>query len=314
MSGRKVIIDSDMGTDDAVALCMALFDERLDILALTATEGCVTAEQATRNLQAIVGMLDPDRYPRLGAATPAENAPAINTTYLYGDDGLGNTGFAVSTLQHMMPSDKLIIDCVRSWPGDVTIVCLGPYTNLARAFRRDPGVAEMVDRVVLTGGSVCGIGNITQAAEFNCYFDPRSAQDIFLSRTTKTLVPLDVTTQVKFGLDLLEKLPERYCRVGGFLRQILPFAFRSYRQQLGQEDINLNDAVGMLAMLEPELFEFESMAGQVEIDGQLTRGVTVFDRRSVPEWRNNMEVATSISRDAVIPNILDRLALAGNAS
>ena len=96
---RKVIIDCDMGTDDAVALCMALFDERLDILALTATEGCVTADQATRNLQAIVGMLDPDRPPRLGAATSTENAPAVNTTYLYGEDGLGNAGFEVSELQ-----------------------------------------------------------------------------------------------------------------------------------------------------------------------------------------------------------------------
>lgn len=173
---RKVIIDCDMGTDDAVALCMALFDDGLDILAVTATEGCVTAEQATRNLQAIVGVLDPDRHPRLGSATSTDNAPAVNTTYLYGDDGLGNTGFAVSELQHMMPAEKLIVDCVRAHPGDVTVICLGPYTNLARAFRRDPLVAELIDRVVMTGGSIQGIGNITQAAEFNCYFDPHSTR------------------------------------------------------------------------------------------------------------------------------------------
>lgn len=311
---RKVIIDSDMGTDDAVALCMALFDDRLDILALTATEGCVTADQATRNLQAVVGMLDPDRHPRLGAAASTENAPAVNTTYLYGEDGLGNTGFEVSELQHMMPAEKLIIDCVRSHPGDVTVICLGPLTNLARAFRRDPYIAEMVDRVVMTGGAINGVGNITQSAEFNCYFDPVSAQEIFNSRTTKTLIPLDVTGQVKFGLDLLEKLPERYCRVGEFLRQILPFAYRSYRQRLGQEDINLNDAVGILAVLEPQLFHFESMAGQVETEGQLTRGVTVFDRRQAPEWRHNMEVATSIDEDQIVPAIVRNLNLAGNAT
>ena len=311
---RKVIIDSDMGTDDAVALCMALFDDRLDILALTATEGCVTADQATRNLQAVVGMLDPDRHPRLGAATSTENAPAVNTTYLYGEDGLGNAGFEVSELQHMMPAEKLIVDCVRSNPGDVTIICLGPYTNLARAFRRDPNVAEMVDRIVMTGGSIQGIGNITQAAEFNCYFDPQSAQEVFASRTTKTLIPLDVTRQVKFGLDLLEKLPERFCRVGEFLRQILPFAFRSYRQNLGQEDINLNDAVGVLAVLEPQLFEFEAMAAQVETEGLLTRGVTVFDRRPVQEWRCNMEVAISVKEEEIVPAIVQRLNLAGNAT
>ena len=311
---RKVIIDCDMGTDDAVALCMALFDERLEILALTATEGCVTADQATRNLQAIVGMLDPDRHPRLGAATSTENAPAVNTTYLYGEDGLGNTGFEVSELQHMMPADKLIVDCIRANPGDVTVVCLGPYTNLARAFRRDPYVTEQVDRIVMMGGSIRAGGNITQAAEFNCYFDPQSAQEVFCSRTTKTLVPLDVTREVKFGLDLIDKLPERYCRAGEFLRQILPYAFRAYRQKLGQEDINLNDAVGILAMLEPELFEFEPMAGQVETEGQLTRGVTVFDRRMAPEWRNNMEVATSLKHEQAEAAIVKSLCLAGNAT
>ena len=128
---KKVIIDCDMGTDDAVALCISLFDNRLDIIALTATEGCVTAEQSNNNLQAIVGELDPDRYPRLGMAEAAENAPPVTTSYLYGNDGLGNAGFEVSKLQHLHSSEKLIIDCVRDNPGDVTIVCLGPLTNLA---------------------------------------------------------------------------------------------------------------------------------------------------------------------------------------
>ncbi len=242
---RKVIIDCDMGTDDAVALCMALFDDQLDILAITATEGCVTAEQATRNLQAIIAMLDPDRYPRLGAAQPAENAPPINTSWLYGSDGLGNSGFEISELHHLLPAEKLIIDCVRSSPDEVTVVCLGPLTNLARAFRRDPHIANLVDRIIMTGGSINGIGNITQSAEFNCYFDPQSAHEIFCSRTTKTLVPLDVTTQVDFQLDLLERLPDRFSRVGHFLRQILPFAFRSYRQQLGQEMVPIRVLLDM---------------------------------------------------------------------
>ncbi len=311
---RKVIIDCDMGTDDAVALCMALFDDALDILAITATEGCVTADQSTRNLQAIIGMLDPPRFPRLGAASPAENAPAVNTTWLYGSDGLGNSGFEVSELQHLLPSEKLIVDCVRAHPGDVTIVCLGPMTNVARAFRRDPQIAGQVDRIVMTGGSLNGVGNITAAAEFNCFFDPLAAEDVFASRTTKTLVPLDVTMQVKFELGFMDMLPERYSRVGDFLRQILPFAYRAYRNRLGQEHIYLNDAVGLLALLEPELFEFESMAGRVESEGHLTRGVTVFDRRAVPEWRCNMEVASSIRCEEVIPGIVQRLVAAGNVA
>ena len=105
-----------MGTDDAVALCMLLFDERYEVSAITATEGCVAAEQANKNLQAVLTLLDPDRYPRVGLASPVENAPAIDSRYLYGEDGLGNSNFDVSVPQKARASEKLIIDTVRSNP------------------------------------------------------------------------------------------------------------------------------------------------------------------------------------------------------
>jgi len=307
---RKIIIDCDMGTDDAVALCMALFDSRLDILAVTATEGCVNAEQSTQNLQAIVELLDPDKYPRLGAAKPCDNAPPVNTTYLYGTDGLGNADFEVSKLQHIPESDKLIIDCVRANPNDVTILCLGPLTNIARAFQRDPNIEDLVDRVIMVGGSVECVGNISQAAEFNFFFDPQSARDVLNSRTTKTLIPIDVTGRVTFDLGFLEEIPCEETKVGDFLKQVLPYAFRAYRQQLGQESINLNDAVGLLSVLESKLFKFEDMAGQVETSGELTRGVTVFDRRIHREWRENMEVATSIEADMAKQCVVQQLNVA----
>lgn len=309
---RKIIIDGDMGTDDAVALCLLLNDPRVEILAITATEGCVTADQANSNLQALLGELDPDRYPRLGMATPGDDAPAINTTFLYGADGLGNTGFEVSAKQHLQVAEKLIIDFVRQFPGEVTILTLGPLTNLARALRRDPSITELINRVVITGGSVVGVGNITAAAEFNFFFDPLSARQVLQSRVTKTLVPLDVTRQVQFGIDFLQELPDISTRVGCLLKQVLPFAFRAYRQQLGLESITLNDAVGALALIEPDLFEYAEMAGDVETEGEITRGMTVFDRRSPQEWRTNLEVATSVRADAARQSIADLLQIAAN--
>lgn len=311
---RKVIIDCDMGTDDAVALCMLLFDERLDILAITAAEGCVRADQANSNLQAILQELDPDRYPRLGEAFPTENAPPINTTYLYGEDGLGNTRFEVSRLQHLHAADKLIIDCVRAHPGDVTVLCLGPLTNLSRAFCREPNLPELIDRVIIAGGSVCGTGNITQSAEFNFYFDPESARDVIRSRTTKTLIPLDVTTRVDFGFEFLDEIPKDVCRVGKFLHDVLPYSFRTYRQQLGQESIFLNDVIGGLSLLEPQLFSFQEMACDIETCGELTRGMTVFDRRTPPEWRHNLEVAVDVNAESARQFIIDNLCLSGNQS
>jgi purine nucleosidase len=302
-----------MGTDDAVALCMLLFDDRFEITAITATEGCVAAEQANINLQAVLTLIDPDRYPRIGLATAFEKAPAIDTRFLYGDDGLGNANFDVSIPQNAKPAEKLIIDTVRANPGDVTILCLGPLTNLARAFRRDPQLPSMVDRIVMTGGSLTGSGNITPAAEFNFYFDPESAREILMSRTTKILLPLDVSADVKFDIGVLNDMPQGGSRVGDFLDRVLPYVFRANRQQLGLEQISLNDAVGALTLLEPQLFEFETFGADVEVDGTLTRGVLVLDRRERPEWRANVNIATSV-RPTAGQYIIDQLTMAGQKS
>jgi inosine-uridine nucleoside N-ribohydrolase len=311
---RKLIIDGDMGTDDAVALCMLMFDSRVELVGLTAVEGCVTAEQANHNLQAIVAELDPARHPRLGMAVSATGAPPITGRYLYGEDGLGNTHFEIPSKQHLPTSEKLIIDLVRKSPGEVSILCLGPMTNLARAIQRDPAIETMVDRVILVGGSFQGVGNVTPTAEFNFYFDPDSARAVLRSKLTRTLIPLDVTRQLSFGLDLLNELPGEETRCGLFLKQVLPFAFRAYRQQLGHETITLNDAVGALAVSEPELFEYEDMAADVETEGELTRGMTVFDRRNPQEWRSNLEVATAIRVEAARKYLLDQLQVSGRAT
>ncbi|MEM9940736.1 MAG: nucleoside hydrolase [Planctomycetota bacterium] len=311
---RKIIIDCDMGIDDAVALCMILFDQRFEVLAVTATEGCVTAEQANNNLQAIISELDPDRYPRLGIARSTEDAPAVNTRYLFGEDGLGNSGFEGTQRQKPLAAEKLIIDCVRAHPEQVTILCLGPLTNIARAFQREPGLADLVDQIVIVGGTIAGNGNITPCAEFNFYFDPVSAKSVLKTRTTKILVPLEVTREVAFGFDMMEALPKSGSRAGYFLRQILPHIFRSYRQQLGLESIHLNDAIGALAVIEPEMFEYELMACDIETEGELTRGVLVSDRRGQREWRLNVNVAKKIKNEQIGQYLLDQLTVAGKHS
>jgi len=312
---RKVIIDCDPGIDDAIALCMALFDPSLDVLAITATEGCVDADRSTKNLQLILEHLDPPRYPRLGEASPAETRPAVDTRYLHGDNGLGNADFGeVPELHHRHSSAKLIADTVRSFPGEVTIIAIGPLTNIASAFQRDPSLVSQVDQIIMMGGSLNGIGNITAAAEFNMYYDPASAQSVFRSRTTKTLIPLDVTSQVSFGMDLLEKIPNSTTRVGRLLKQILPFFFNAFHQRLAQESILLNDAVAFLAATHPEIFTTEPLHGDVETIGELTRGVTVFDRRPHPDVRANMAVAVDINADAARECVVNALLRAGKAS
>jgi inosine-uridine nucleoside N-ribohydrolase len=308
---RKVIIDCDPGIDDAIALTMALFDPRLEVVGVTAVAGNVSAEQATRNVQALIEQLDPPRYPRLGAASQADALAMFDNRQLFGEDGLGNAGLASSKLARQHPAEKLICDEVRAAPGEVTLICLGPLTNVAAALAREPQLISMLGRLVIMGGAVNGIGNATAAAEYNIYFDPHSARQVFRSPTTKTLIPLDVTTQVSWSLDLLDQLPPETTRAGSLLRKTLPFLFRTYRREMGLEGIHLHDAVAMAAVLHPELFTTRDLSGDVETSGELTLGATVFDRRGIAHNRGDMEVALEVDAAAVSDCVVRALQDAG---
>jgi len=311
---RKVILDVDPGIDDALALCMALFDPRLEVVAVTAVGGNVPPPLATRNVQAIIEHLDPPRLPRLGAASDPDQGLPVDARHLFGVDGLGDAGLQVAELRTPHPSEKIICDEVRAAPESVTIVALGPLTNIARAFQRDLELPSLVGRIVMMGGTVSGPGNITPAAEFNVYCDPRSARAVFRSRTTKTLIPLDVTNRLVLGFDFLGQLPEETTRVGKLLRKIIPPAFRAYRQESGIEGIHVHDSISLIALTDPELFTMQEMAGDVEARGELTRGATVFDRRRVPAWRHNMEVAAEMDVPRVAQQLLRSLENAGKCT
>jgi inosine-uridine nucleoside N-ribohydrolase len=311
---KKVILDVDPGIDDAMAICMALFDPRLEVVAITAVGGNVSPPLATRNVQAIIEQLDPPRLPRVGSASPPDEGLPVDSRHLHGVDGLGDAGLEVAELRTQHPSEKIICDEVRAAPEEVTIVALGPLTNVARAFQRDPELPSLVGGVVIMGGTVSGPGNITPAAEFNMYCDPESARAVFRSRSTKTLIPLDVTNRVVLTFDFLNQLPDEATRVGRLLRKIIPPAFRAYRQESGIEGIHAHDSVTLLAVLHPELFVTQEMAGDVETEGDLTVGATVFDRRRIPAWRRNMEVALDLDPAKVTHQIIHCLEQAGKAT
>ncbi len=311
---RKIIIDTDPGISDAVALTMALFDPRLEVVAITAAAGYVPPLQATRNAQAVVDQLDPPRLPRVGAANEAETGLVIEPSSFCGEDGLGGANFVVAELHNVHTSDKLIFDTVRSAPGEIALLCLAPMTNLALALDRDPDWAGLVDQLIILGGAVTHPGNATSVAEFNVYADPPAARRALTSRTTKTLVPLDVSERLVFDYDLLDLLPSESTRAGRLLRKILPYSYRAHRQHLGVEGIYLHEAIGLIALLEPELFTWADLSCDVEIAGELTVGMTVFDRRARTRARDNMTVAVDCDEPAVRARILDLLQAAGRAS
>jgi len=230
-------------------------------------------------------------------------------------DDLRDASLTVAELRTPHPSEKLLTDEVRAAPHAVTVLALGPLTNIARAIQRDPEFPVLVHRLIIAGGAIQVPGNITPAAEFNIYCDPHAAKIVFASKAAKTLVPLDVTNRVNFSLSFLNELPPETNKIGALLRKILPAKFRAYRQHLGLETIHLHDSLTYLAACRPDLFRYEELAGDVETVGEITRGATIFDRRPVPAWQENrLEVAVGIDAAAIRLELLKRLNAAAQAA
>jgi inosine-uridine nucleoside N-ribohydrolase len=310
---RKIILDIDPGIDDAVALAIALFDPRLEVVAVTASGGNVPPDQATANLQALVGILDPPRLPRLGVAPPDTSLPE-KPFNMHGADGLGGIDLPRAQLHGGHLSEKVIWEAFHAHPREITFVALGPLTNLSRVLSRDPAIVELIGEVVISGGTIQGHGNVTPVVDFNFYCDPRAARHVIREPVAKTLVPIETTGQAAFGFELLEQLPDETSRAGAILRRMLPHTFRAHRQLLGSEGISLHDVVALVAVTNPELFERTTVAADVETGGELTAGMLVIDRRTVRQWRPNLDLLVGCDAAAVKDCVLRGLAAAGAAT
>ena len=310
---RKVILDVDPGIDDAVALAMALFDPRLDVVAVTAAGGSVLPEQASGNLQAVVTYLDPPRLPRIGLA-PADIHLSEKPFNLHGSDGLGGIDLPRAQLHGGHVSEKVMWETIRANPREITIIALGPLTNLSRLLHRDPSIVEIIDRVIIAGGTVHGSGNMTATAVLYFYCDPLAARHVLREPFAKTLVPLETAEQVVLDFDFLEQLPDECSRAGMLLRRMLPHAFRAHRQLLGSEGICLHDVVALVAATNPELFERSAVVADVETAGDLTAGMLVIDRRQFRQERPNADLLVNCDATAVKDCILRSLATAAAAT
>jgi inosine-uridine nucleoside N-ribohydrolase len=307
---RKILLDCDPGIDDAIAICFALFHTEIELVGLTACEGTVETRQVNRNLESVVHLLDPPKRPRIGMASPCGSAPADTGPLLDGPDGLANLALDIE-LQRSASAEKVMAEAVRNHPHDVTLLCLGPLTNVAALLQHHPHLEGNINRIVIVGGSVKGIGNVTPCAEFNMYFDPEAAHRVMKSATTKSMIPLDVSSEVRFDLSFLDKLPVASTRAGNFLRQSLPTLYRSFRQHHAMEEIFLRGVVGLMACVHPNFFQWEEMACDIETNNGLTRGMTIFDRRFPCEWKKNVEVATRVESHLVHDAIVAGLRWAG---
>jgi inosine-uridine nucleoside N-ribohydrolase len=294
---RKIVLVADPGIDGAFAVALALLDPDLDLLGLAASAGNVSPEQATRNVHILVEQIDPPRWPRLGAALPADYDG--DGGKLHGPGGLGGLTFPCAQLHHPHPGDKLLSDLVRLHPKEVAVVLLGPATVFARALDRDPELATLVQRIVFVGGSWHEPGDATAVAEFHFHCDPPAARQVLRCGAPITLVPLDVTRKVVFSPSDLLQLPAPESRTGHFLRQIVPHAIAPTASLYGVEGVYLQDVFGVLALARPGALTTRAVAADVETRGELTRGMSVFDVRWSCPAKPNVELAVGVDGQAV---------------
>lgn len=301
---RKLVIDLDPGIGDAVAAVLALLDPEIDLLALTATVGTVSARVATRNVHAIVGQVDPPKWPRIGAADDAmaEQRAASRTGLapLDGPTGLGDLEVVVPELHHRHESSKILIDVVKANPHQVTLLTLGPLGNVAAACDRAPEFLSLLGGLVCLGGSVAVGGDVTSTAETNMYLNAEAARSVLASPENKTLVPLDATNKVIVTYENFNRIANCRSRGASFIGRLLPFYFRAHHQFLGMEGIWLREVVALAAVARPDLVRTQALTVDVELQGDLTRGMTVFERRPHCAEKANAAVAVEVDAQGVI--------------
>lgn len=302
----KLIIDADPGIGDAVAIALALQEPSVEVVALTATGGRTSGDNATHNLEAIVSLLDPDRWPKIGcsdlppAAVPKDRNSA-DPRLLDGPRGLGEWETPAVSLHQRHESPKLLAELVRNHPHEITLLTLGPLTNVQLACDWHPDFFNDLKALVSLGGSIAGHGDVTAAAEFNVFGNPEAARVVLGYPAAKTLVPLETSRRLLVSFEQYDRWGiEVLSRLGQLFDQIVPYALRASRQYLGIEGIVLSEVVGLAAIVEPRLFVRESMSVDVELNGELTRGMTVFDRRTIDQSQSNIEVLTDVDAQGVL--------------
>jgi len=300
---RPVIIDADPGTDDAMAILLALNSPELEIRALTVVPGNVTGEQGLDNALRLLSLAGRCNIPVAGGAQRPLAQKLITAEFVHGKNGMGDIELPPARCQaDPRFAPDLIIEMVHKMPGQLTLVPIGPLTNIALAVLKDPSIVPLVKEVVIMGGSITE-GNVTAAAEANIYNDPEAAQVVFDAGWKVTMVGLDVTHRTNFGRAHLERLAKTHGVLNDFATRVMGFLVE-LSAKFGAEGTPMHDPLAMGVAIDASLVKTKHMRVDVETRGQFTRGATVGNRNNAVEHnelRGDRYVMTGI--DLVQPNV-----------
>ncbi|MFI4890930.1 MAG: nucleoside hydrolase [Steroidobacterales bacterium] len=271
----RVIIDTDPGVDDAFALLLAMCSPELRIEAITAVAGNVPLELTLPNALRLVEIANRTDIPVAAGATAPLVRRLVTASYAHGENGLGGAVFPEpKTAPASEPAADLIQRLVRKYPGEITLITIGPQTNIATALNADPGLAHLVRSIVMMGGSLSG-GNITPAAEFNVYVDPEAARIVFQSGIPITMVGLDVTRKTTLTEQHVAMLEAHGNPVSQAAAAIGRNSIAHHRAKALLSGPNMHDSVAVAAFLQASIIRTEPFYVDVETSGELTSGETL---------------------------------------
>lgn len=292
---NKLIIDTDAGHDDVLAMLMLLQSKQFNVSAITTVAGNSTLENATRNTAYTLGLLAREDIPVFsGAAKPLKRK--LIQAVVHGDSGLDGADTSGVSFELTGNAPEKICEIVRATPGQVTILTLGPLTNVAKAFTADAELASLVKEVVIMGGVVNAIGNKNRVAEFNIFVDPEAADIVFKADVKKTLIPFDSCLDIVLQLQDFESLKGTKLHAP-VIAMMKPF-IAGLKDEENIDGALLPDPLAAYYLLNPAAYNVEPMDGVVETKGEYTSGMTVFERRKHKPKKCNIQVATNIDKNA----------------
>lgn len=305
---HNLIIDTDPGHDDAIAIMLAIaFDEACSLRAITTVAGNQTIQKVTTNALKVLTLLGVRVPVASGASQPLERPLEVGAG-VHGETGLD--GPVLPEPEYSPESggaQKLLYDTITRSDEPITLVPIGPETNIARLFREHPEVREKIERISLMGGAL-GAGNITMSAEFNIYTDPEAAREVFSCEVPIVMSGLDVTHRAHITFAEVDELSRRGT-VSSTVARMLGFYGKYYRS-IGMPGPALHDPCSVAYLIRPEIFRYHDYYVDVETRGELTRGMTVADRREQSDRTPNVRVLVDVDREAFVSLLfegLDRL-------
>jgi purine nucleosidase len=308
MNSRRIIIDTDPGIDDALAILLALASPEVELEALTVVHGNSSLDQGVINALSVLELANATHVPVARGAQVPLVKPLLLAPETHGDSGIGYARLpAPSSKPDNRHAVHLLIDTVLASPGEITIVAIGPLTNIALAIRMEPRFVQAIKDLYIMGGAIRHQGNTTPLAEFNTYCDPHAAHIVFQSGIPITLAPLDVTYQVILTKEDVASLQHIHSPIPSFIADATQFYMEFHDEYQKIEGCIINDPLALALVYAPELVKTQELYVDVDLSGGVSMGKTFADFYHMGNRKANMQVALDVRARDFIQLFLNRM-------